>query len=192
MELNSLQARIHQASPSHLFWPLHSQGSYSANLKKIQMFLNSLTNMFSFRLQLKQDGSQSFTLWCITDNMKCPKLNNKNTCLRTQLRLILYVTSIIMQCNYIWQKCTLYVDRHVSQYYMICIYLLSIKIENMPKNMAWKRMFSIHSNLTRSRMSRKARSCWALTHWAHDVVPTLNQRLWRWINIATTSCGKVL
>ena len=26
------------------------------------------------------------------------------------------------------------------------------------------------------------------SHWAHDVVATLNQRHWRWFNVATTSC----
>ena len=26
------------------------------------------------------------------------------------------------------------------------------------------------------------------THWAHDVVATMNQRHWRWFNVATTSC----
>ena len=29
------------------------------------------------------------------------------------------------------------------------------------------------------------------THWAHDVVATLNQRQWRWFNVATTSCDAV-
>ena len=28
------------------------------------------------------------------------------------------------------------------------------------------------------------------THWAHDVVATLNQRQWRWFNVATTCCGQ--
>ena len=26
------------------------------------------------------------------------------------------------------------------------------------------------------------------SHWGHDVVATLNQRQWRWFNVATTSC----
>ena len=29
-----------------------------------------------------------------------------------------------------------------------------------------------------------------LAHWAHDVVATLNQRHWRWFNVATTSCDQ--
>ena len=28
------------------------------------------------------------------------------------------------------------------------------------------------------------------TQWAHDVVATLNQRHWRWFNVATTSCAQ--
>ena len=28
------------------------------------------------------------------------------------------------------------------------------------------------------------------SHWAHDVVATLNQRRWRWFNVVTTSCGQ--
>ena len=28
------------------------------------------------------------------------------------------------------------------------------------------------------------------SHWAHDVVATLNQRQWRWFNVATTSCDQ--
>ena len=30
--------------------------------------------------------------------------------------------------------------------------------------------------------------CRVQTHWAHDVVTTLNQRQWRWFNVVTTSC----
>ena len=28
------------------------------------------------------------------------------------------------------------------------------------------------------------------THWAHDIVATLNQRHWRWFNLRTTSCAQ--
>ena len=35
--------------------------------------------------------------------------------------------------------------------------------------------------------------CWCvsssiISHWAHDIIATLNQRHWRWFNVATTSC----
>ena len=31
---------------------------------------------------------------------------------------------------------------------------------------------------------------WVSTHWAHDAIVTLDQRHWRWFNIATTSCSQ--
>ena len=31
-----------------------------------------------------------------------------------------------------------------------------------------------------------------ISHWAHDVVATLNQRQWRWFNVASTSCVRAV
>ena len=46
-------------------------------------------------------------------------------------------------------------------------------------------------------ISRKHKFVWSMwvelmiaPYWAHDVVATLNQRLWRWFNVATTSCAQ--
>ena len=46
-------------------------------------------------------------------------------------------------------------------------------------------------------ISRKHKYVWSMwaelmiaPYWAHDVVATLNQRLWRWFNVATTSCAQ--
>ena len=55
----------------------------------------------------------------------------------------------------------------------------------------WPTDCMLNSNEVRLRSSvNKSNQNLNLTHWAHDVFATLNQRQWRWFNAAKTSCAQ--